>query len=100
MLYSFTIHHCIKNSKKNLLVFLLEISLPFLFTFWQISKTPTKILHYLVRCQGHTIFLLNYKALRKINPEVARLFIIEYLFTNKGNISDTAMDCTPPFGHI
>ena len=33
---------------------------------------------------------INYKVLRKINPEAARLAVIEYLSTNKGNISDAA----------
>lgn len=33
---------------------------------------------------------INYKVLRKINPEAARLAVIEYLKTNKGNISDAA----------
>ena len=28
---------------------------------------------------------INYKVLRKINPEAARLAVIEYLKTNKGN---------------
>ena len=32
---------------------------------------------------------INYKVLRKINPEAARLAVIEYLYTNKGNISVT-----------
>jgi transposase len=43
---------------------------------------------------GHRISLttarINYKTLRKINPEAARLAVIEYLSTNKGNISDAA----------
>jgi hypothetical protein len=43
---------------------------------------------------GHRISLttakINYKTLRKINPEAARLTVIEYLSTNKGNISDAA----------
>jgi transposase-like protein len=34
--------------------------------------------------------MINYKTLRKINPEAARLAVIEYLSTNKGNISDAA----------
>lgn len=33
---------------------------------------------------------INYKALRKINPEAARLAVIEYLSSNKGNISDAS----------
>jgi hypothetical protein len=33
---------------------------------------------------------INYKVLRKINPEAARLAVIEYLKTNKGNISKAA----------
>ena len=33
---------------------------------------------------------INYKVLRKINPEAARLAVIEYLKTNKGNISEAA----------
>ncbi len=33
---------------------------------------------------------IDYKLLRKINPEAARLAVIEYLFTNKGNISEAA----------
>ncbi|KUK55073.1 MAG: hypothetical protein XD79_0755 [Atribacteria bacterium 34_128] len=33
---------------------------------------------------------INYKVLRKINPEAARLAVIEYLSTNKGNISEAA----------
>ena len=37
---------------------------------------------------------INYKALRKIDPEAARLAVIEYLKTNKGNISEAAR----PFG--
>jgi len=43
---------------------------------------------------GHRISLttarINYKTLRKINPEAARLAVIEYLSTNKGNISESA----------
>jgi transposase len=43
---------------------------------------------------GHRISLttarINYKTLRKINPEAARLAVIEYLSTNKGNISEAA----------
>ena len=43
---------------------------------------------------GHRICLttarINYKTLRKINPEAARLAVIEYLSTNKGNISESA----------
>jgi len=31
---------------------------------------------------------INYKNLRKINLEVTRLAVIEYLSTNKGNIFD------------
>jgi transposase len=31
---------------------------------------------------------INYKVLRRINPEAARLAVIEYLKTNKGNISE------------
>ena len=31
---------------------------------------------------------INYKVLGKINPEVARLTVIEYLSTDKGNISE------------
>lgn len=33
---------------------------------------------------------IDYKVLRRINPEAARLAVIEYLSTNKGNISDAA----------
>ena len=33
---------------------------------------------------------INYQVLRKINPEAARLAVIEYLKTNKGNISEAA----------
>ena len=33
---------------------------------------------------------INYKELRKVNPEAARLAVLEYLKTNGGNISDTA----------
>jgi len=33
---------------------------------------------------------INYKVLRKINAEAARLAVIEYLKTNKGNISEAA----------
>jgi len=33
---------------------------------------------------------INYKVLRRINPEAARLAVIEYLSTNKGNISEAA----------
>jgi len=33
---------------------------------------------------------INYKVLRRINPEAARLAVIEYLKTNKGNISEAA----------
>jgi hypothetical protein len=29
---------------------------------------------------------INYKVLRRINPEAARLAVIEYLKTNKGNL--------------
>ncbi len=36
---------------------------------------------------GHRI---NYKALRKVNAEAARLAVLEYLKTNGGNISDAA----------
>jgi len=36
---------------------------------------------------GH---LINYKALRKVNPEAARLAVLEYLKTNAGNIADAA----------
>jgi len=36
---------------------------------------------------GHRI---DYKALRKVNPEAARLAVLEYLKTNNGNISDAA----------
>lgn len=39
---------------------------------------------------NQSIGQINYKALRKINPEAARLAVIEYLKTNKGNISDAA----------
>ena len=43
---------------------------------------------------GHRISLTTakiiYKTLRKINPVAARLALIEYLSTNKGNISDAA----------
>ncbi|MCJ7507291.1 MAG: hypothetical protein MUO85_01000, partial [candidate division Zixibacteria bacterium] len=33
--------------------FVLEVSLPFLFTLWQVFylKSPTKILHYQAQCQ-------------------------------------------------
>ena len=33
---------------------------------------------------------INYKVLGKINPEAARLTVIEYLSPNKGNISEAA----------
>jgi transposase len=33
---------------------------------------------------------INYKALRKVNPEAARLAVLEYLNSNGGNISDCA----------
>jgi len=33
---------------------------------------------------------INYKVLRRINPEAARLAVIEYLSTNKGYISEAA----------
>lgn len=33
---------------------------------------------------------INYKSLRRINPEAARLAVLEYLDTNKGNIADAA----------
>ena len=33
---------------------------------------------------------INYKVLGKINPEAARLAVIEYLSPNKGNISEAA----------
>jgi hypothetical protein len=33
---------------------------------------------------------INYQVLRRINPEAARLAVIEYLKTNKGNISEAA----------
>jgi transposase-like protein len=33
---------------------------------------------------------INYHILRRINPEAARLAVIEYLSTNKGNISEAA----------
>ena len=36
---------------------------------------------------GHRI---NYKALRKVNPEAARLAVLEYLKTSDGNISEAA----------
>ena len=36
---------------------------------------------------GHHI---DYKALRRVNPETARLAVLEYLKTNGGNISDAA----------
>jgi transposase len=36
---------------------------------------------------GHRI---DYKALRQVNPEAARLAVLEYLRTNGGNISDAA----------
>jgi len=43
---------------------------------------------------GHRISLttakINYKTLRKINPEAPRLAVIEFLSTNKGNISDAS----------
>jgi len=43
---------------------------------------------------GHRITLkaekINDQVLRKINPEAARLAVIEYLKTNKGNISEAA----------
>lgn len=34
--------------------------------------------------------VINYKRLRKINPETARTAVLEYLQANKGNISETA----------
>jgi len=34
---------------------------------------------------------IDYKQLRGINPQAARLAVLEYLKTNKGNISDTAV---------
>ena len=33
---------------------------------------------------------IDYKKLRKINPEAARKAVLEYLKTNKGNISQAA----------
>ena len=33
---------------------------------------------------------IEYKALRKVSPETARLAVLEYLKTNRGNISDAA----------
>ena len=36
---------------------------------------------------GHQI---NYKTLRKINPEAARMAVLQYLKSNGGNISDAA----------
>ncbi len=36
---------------------------------------------------GHRI---DYKALRKVNPETARLAVLEYLKSNGGNISHAA----------
>jgi transposase len=33
---------------------------------------------------------IDYKALRKVNPETARLAVLEYHKTNGGNVSDTA----------
>jgi len=41
-----------------------------------------------------TLMKIDYKALRKINPEAARLAVIEYLSSNGGNISD----CAQAFG--
>ena len=38
---------------------------------------------------GHHI---DYKALRWVNPETARLAVLEYLKTNGGNISDAARE--------
>jgi len=34
--------------------------------------------------------IIDYKALRKVNPEAARMAVLEYLKTNKGNIALTA----------
>ena len=34
---------------------------------------------------------IDYKQLRGINPQAARLAVLEYLKTNKGNVSDTAV---------
>ena len=36
------------------------------------------------------IRIIDYKSLRKINPEAARLAVVEYLSSNNGNISSTA----------
>lgn len=33
---------------------------------------------------------INYKSLRKINPEAARTAVLEFLSSNKGNIAKTA----------
>lgn len=33
---------------------------------------------------------IDYKGLRRVNPEAARMAVIEYLKTNGGNIADTA----------
>lgn len=33
---------------------------------------------------------MNYKILRKVNPEAARLAVLQYLSSNGGNISDCA----------
>ncbi len=33
---------------------------------------------------------INYKTLRKVNPETARLAVLQYLKSNRGNISKTA----------
>lgn len=34
--------------------------------------------------------MIDYKSLRKINPEAARLAVVEYLDSNNGNISGAA----------
>ncbi|MDP3758405.1 MAG: hypothetical protein Q8Q86_01690 [Candidatus Daviesbacteria bacterium] len=33
---------------------------------------------------------INYKSLRKINPEAARTAVLDFLSSNKGNIAKTA----------
>ena len=37
-----------------------------------------------------TKVLIDYKQLRKVNPETARMAVLEYLKTNNHNISDAA----------
>ncbi|MBP8591524.1 hypothetical protein KBI33_03645 [Candidatus Shapirobacteria bacterium] len=34
--------------------------------------------------------MINYKSLRRVNPEAAGLVVLEYLDTNKGDIADVA----------